>query len=736
MATKSEKIKFSIGGMTCAGCAKTIETAIAAIGGVRSVAVNVGSSTAAVEVVGGIADGGGSGSAGGIADGRETLEETVAAAVSSLGYTAQKTEDGHHHHQQKTDFRLPTALLLAAVFIADMIHPLGAWFDLYVQLGLATFATFVLGYPLYLGVWSSIRHRQGNMDLLVGIGITAAWGYSVWNMYVGNAEVYFESGVLIIAVVYLGKFLEAKARLKTDAGLASLAKSMPTIARVVNSDGSEVEMPLAELKVGAILAVNPGESIPVDGIINLGKSAVDESLLSGEPIPLPKTKGDKVVAGSINGNNRLLIRAVRVGSKTRLGQILALADETQFHKIPEQKFADRFSAYFSYFVLALAAATLAYWLLVGDDPQKAILAATAVLVAACPCALGLATPAAILSGVDAAAKAGVLICNPESLAKCRRVDTLTLDKTGTLTEGSPKVVSLMPTARKTELLQTAKAVQMGSNHPLALAVVQFAEKTTDSIKAATDIRSVTGKGMVAKIGKKSVVLGSSDFLRERKVKGLDKFAADADKRAQNGESLLFVAVDRTAIGFISFYDKPLASAAPALKALAKQNKQAVLLSGDNRKAVKRLAEMLGISNWHAKMSPEGKAEMVTRLRRQGKVVAAFGDGINDTAMLTAADVGVAVGKSADITAARADLVLLRQDPLLFNAALDIGGRTYTKIRHNLFWAFLYNAAILPIAAAGFLAPAVAASAMALSSISVVVNSLALRLWKPSRPPQS
>ena len=722
-AETSKKWKFDIGGMTCAGCAKSIEAAIAAIGGVRSVAVNVGSATASVEVA--------------AAD--KNLEAMVAKAVSALGYRAEKTDDAAHSHHHRTDFRLPLSLVVAAPFVANMLFGvsgvMGGWLGPYVQLTLATFATFFLGYPLYLGMWHSLKNRQGNMDLLVSIGISAAWGYSAWNLYAGGGELYFESGVLIIAVVYLGKFLEAKARRKTDAGLASLARSMPTMARVVRADGTEIERPLGEIKAGTLLAVNPGERIPVDGTVGDGQSAVDESLLSGEPLPVSKARGDKVVAGSINGNNRLLIETARIGAETRLGQILALADEAQFHKIPEQKFADRFSAYFSYLVLALAGLTLTYWLGLSPepDPQKAILATVAVLVAACPCALGLATPAAILSGVDAAAKTGVLICNPESLAKCRRVDTLTLDKTGTLTEGSPKVVSLTPSAKRDELLRTARAVQMGSNHPLARAVLQFAAKTK-ATRAATDIRSITGKGMSAKIGGKPVLLGSHDFLAEKRVRGLSKFTAAAERRAMNGESLLFVAVDGACEGFISFYDQPLSTAKRALAALAKRNKRAILLSGDNREAVKRLAELLGIRHWRAKMTPEGKAEMVIKLKKEGKTVAAFGDGINDAAMLTAADVGVAVGKSADITAARADLVLLRQEPLLFAAALDIGGRTYAKIRQNLFWAFLYNAAILPIAAAGFLAPAMAATAMALSSVSVILSSLSLQLWR-AKPPK-
>lgn len=421
-----------------------------------------------------------------------------------------------------------------------------------------------------------------------------------------------------------------------------------------------------------------------------------------------------------------------MGSATRLGQILALADEARFHKIPEQKFADRFSGYFSYLVLGLAALTITYWLtLGGDDPQKAVLAAVAVLVAACPCALGLATPAAILSGVDAAAKAGILICNPESLAKCRKVNTLALDKTGTLTEGSPKVVSINPYSKRDKILKLARSVQIGSNHPLAVAVMEHAEQERiGEVKAAADIRSITGKGMTARPGKKALVLGSADFLAEKRVKGLGPFVKAAEKRAENGESLLFLAADGICLGFISFYDRPLPNAKTALDLLAEEGKEAVLLSGDNKKAVQRLAEMTGIKHWQAKMTPEGKAKMVNRLKREGRIVAAFGDGINDTAMLAAADVGVAVGKSADITAARADLTLLRQEPMLFDGAMDIGARTYAKIRQNLFWAFLYNTAILPIAAAGLLQPAVAASAMALSSVSVVVSSLSLQLWKP------
>jgi len=702
--------KWNISGMTCAGCATTVEKAIGTVAGVQSVRVNVGSQTALIH----------------ISSNRTPLPQEISKAVAAVGYEAQPASPAHSADAKKINIarlmprlRLILVFITAAPFGGHMVFgtPLNANY----QLALAAFATFVLGYKFYVGAFNSLKQGNGNMDLLVTLGITSAFGYSLWSLLNGG-DLYFESGVFIVTAVYLGKSLEEVARKRTNMGLATLAKSLPLNARVVKND-SEKDTSLENLTIGMIVAVNQGETIPADGIITSSDALLDESLLSGESIPVAKQNGEMAYAASINCSpKRLLIKITKVGGDTKLQQILSLADEAQFHKIPEQRFADKFSARFSFIVLMLAGLTLGYWLL-ENETQKGILAAVAVLVAACPCALGLATPAAILSGVNAAARSGILIRNPEALAKCKRVTIVALDKTGTLTKGEPELISIK--GNKQELLTLAKALQLGSNHPLARAVLEASEKITPP--AATNITNVVGKGISGNVGKAKVLLGSAQFLQEQKVEGLDEFTIPV------GETAVFIAKNKRAIGALGFYDKPLNGAKHALRSFYQNDIEVVLLSGDNEGAVTKTATLLGIRNHKAGLNPEQKAREVQALKAgmagTKNAVAAFGDGINDSAMLAAADVGIAVGKSADITAARADLVLLRQEPMLFMAALDIGRRTHRKIRQNLGWAFAYNGAILPLAAAGLMAPELAAAAMALSSISVVLSSLMLGMWR-------
>ena len=683
--------------MTCAGCATSVEKAINAVKGVGSVTVNVGSQTALVMP----------------ARRHQPVGEDIAKAVSAIGYKATRSD--HQPDSPAINWRLILLFITAAPFGFHMLWGIPLVGEL--QLALAAFATFILGYPLYLGAFSSLKQARGNMDLLVTLGITSAFGYSLWSL-VNGGDLYFESGVFIVTAVYLGKTLEQLARKRTNAGLASLAKSLPLTARVIHSNGTETDTPLEALEQGMEVAVNPGETIPADGIIRSATALLDESLLSGESIPIAKRGGEVAYAASINGSSsRLMLEVTKVGGDTKLQQILSLADEAQFQKIPEQKFADRFSARFSFIVLVLAGLTLGYWLVLEGETQKGILAAVAVLVAACPCALGLATPAAILSGVNAAARAGILIRNPEALAKCRHITTFALDKTGTLTCGEPQLVSTFGDGD--EALRLARAIQLGSSHPLAGAVLKATSHLGDT--AASQITTKVGKGISGVVDGDEILLGSARFLESKRVKGVDDFTVPT------GETAVFVAKNKKCIGLLGFYDKPLANAKPAISQFRKKGIRVVLLSGDNEGAVKKTALLLGIKHFKAELSPEQKANQIQTLTQ----VAAFGDGINDSAMLAAADVGVAVAGSADITAARADLVLLRQEPLLFTSALDIGARTYRKIRQNIVWAFAYNSAILPVAAAGMLAPEFAAAAMAASSISVVLSSLFLNRWHPT-----
>jgi Cu+-exporting ATPase len=761
--------------MTCASCAGRVERALAAVPGVITATVNLATETAVVEML----------AAAG-------AEDTLTAAIRRAGYDVALIPPGERSDEAAPaddpaeglrEARLAAErrhLLIACLLTAPLALPmLAAPFGLslmppgWVQILLATPVQFWLGARFHAAGWRAVRAGAGNMDLLVAIGTSAAWGLSTvlliqaWLAPAGpghgaghgadhtaghgDLHLYYEASAVVITLVLLGKYLEGRAKRQTTAAIRALAALRPDRARV-RRDGVEGEVPLAVLRIGDIVIVRPGERIPVDGTVAEGTGHVDESLLTGESLPVAKGPGDRVAGGSINGEGLLTITTTAVGAETVLSRIIRLVEEAQGAKAPIQRLVDRVSAVFVPVVLVIAALTLAGWLLLGTGGvEPAVIAAVSVLVIACPCALGLATPAAIMAGTGVAARAGVLIKDAEALERARAVDTVVFDKTGTLTEGRPDLIDLVaapedgsatPDAANRALLTLAASVQAGSEHPLADAVRRAAGRAQGHAQGpdgitppkARDVRALPGRGVAAVVGARALILGSDRLMAERGI-DLSPLAERAAALAADGRTVSWLAEtgaeDRTGrlLGLLAFGDAVKPGAAEAVRRLHAQGIRTVLLTGDNRGSAAAAARSLGIEQVIAEVLPEDKAAAITTLKAEGRVVAMVGDGVNDAPALAAADVGMAMGNGTDVAMQAAGITLMRGDPALVPAALSIARATTAKIRQNLFWAFVYNALGIPLAALGLLSPVVAGAAMAFSSVSVVTNALLLRRWR-------
>ncbi len=607
------------------------------------------------------------------------------------------------------------------------------------QMALATPVQFVLGARFYGRAWKGLRAGTGNMDLLVALGTSAAFGLSValmiWPQY-GDGHLYFEAAAVIITLVLLGKWLEKRAKGSAAAAIRALMSQRPDHARLI-TDGVEREAPLADVAVGDLLRVRPGERIAVDGEVAEGTGEVDESLLTGEARPVPKVPGEPVTAGAINLNGVLTYKATAVGADTVLSRIIRLVDGAQATRAPVEKLVDRVAAIFVPVVIAIAAVTFLIWWLAMGDLDGGVAAAITVLVIACPCALGLATPAAVMVGTGVAARHGILIRDAEALERARAMDMVLLDKTGTLTEGKPRIQQLQAVVGdEADLLALAAAALADSEHPLAKAVRQRAGDTCASEKdvhlaSAQDFTNHPGKGVQATIGGRLVVAGNADLLADYDVAAADIEGIRLADWA--GLSLIHVAeVSPSTIylGCLGAADAPRAGAAAAVARLQGQGIATIMLSGDNQAAAQGVADQVGITQVIAGVRPDGKAGQVMALRNQGHVVAMVGDGINDAPALAAADIGIAMGGGAHVAMEAAGITLMRDEPGLIVDAIDISRATARRIRQNLFWAFVYNLVALPVAALGLLNPAVAGAAMAFSSVSVISNALLLRRWRP------
>jgi Cu+-exporting ATPase len=625
---------------------------------------------------------------------------------------------------------------------------LPAW----LQFALATPVQFVLGWHFYRAGWHALKALSGNMDLLVSIGTSAGWALSMW-LWLTSApgavvHLYFEGSAWVVTLVMLGKWLEARAKRQTTSAIRALHALRPDVAHLIGPDG-EVDVPVGELLVGDRLVIKPGERIPVDGVLLEGRTQVDESMLTGEPLPVDKCPSADLgtaaqaalTGGSINGDGRVVMLVRAIGSETVLARIIRLVEDAQAAKAPIQRLVDQVSAVFVPAVLIVSLITLLGWWLSGHSFEQALLNTVAVLVIACPCALGLATPVAIMAGTGVAAQHGILIKNAQALELAHQVDIVAFDKTGTLTLGQPRLASLLSLQGMTEneLLGIAAGLQSGSEHPLSRAVVRLAQERGLNFQSPDNVRSVPGRGSEGEIGSRHFLIGSLRWMKE-----LDIDTSAVESKAyplQEQGATVSVMAERTSQGLIlcallAFFDEPKPGAKEALAALRAQGIKTVMISGDNRGSAETMARRLGLrpeqGEVMSEVLPDEKAKRVAALKIGGHVVAMVGDGVNDAPALATADVGMAMGNGTDVAMHAADITLMRGDPLLVAAALDISNRTVAKIRQNLFWAFAYNVAGIPLAAFGFLNPVVAGAAMAMSSISVMSNALLLKRWTPNK----
>ena len=731
-------LRLTVGDMTCASCVGRVEKTLRKVPGVLSAQVNLATETAEVHTTNG------------------ALLPALIAAVQKAGYSATAIQDdtgptpttGAPWWPVAVSAALTAPLLLPMVGVlfgqSSNSWGLNGWW----QLALATPVQFWLGARFYIAGFKAVRARAGNMDLLVALGTSAAYGLSVYLLLrQGNhamAHLYFEASAVVITLVLLGKWMEARAKHQTTEAIRALNALRPDVARR-RRQGQDTEVPMAQLRLGDIVVVRPGERIAVDGEVTEGRTEVDESLITGESLPVHKDVGDHVTGGAVNGEGLLLVRATALGAESTLARMVRMVESAQAKKAPIQRLVDQVSAVFVPVVLGIALVTLLGWGLAAGDWEVAILNAVAVLVIACPCALGLATPTAIMAGTGVAARHGILIKDADALEVAHRVTWVAFDKTGTLTEGKPQLVglsALLPqTNSRAELLAWSAAIQSGSEHPLGKAVTALAAAENATVPAAADVRAVAGRGMAATVNGRALRLGSSRFMDELKV-AIAPFATQAQALEAEGRTVSYladvsVAHAPTLLGLLAFGDAVKPSAAAAIAQLQALGIHTALLTGDNQGSANAVGQALGITSVYARVLPEDKARLVGELKAlaaaepgsKGGRVAMVGDGINDAPALAAADVGIAMSTGTDVAMHAAGITLMRGNPALVADAIDISRRTYAKIRQNLFWAFIYNLVGIPLAAFGLLNPMLAGAAMAFSSVSVVMNALLLRRWK-------
>jgi Cu+-exporting ATPase len=645
------------------------------------------------------------------------------------------------------------ALPLVVISMGPMVGlPVRDWLGervaVWAEFALATPVVLWAAFPFFKRGWASILNRSPNMWTLISIGVAAAYLYSVVATLFpdlfphevrGHGEsvpVYFEASAVIIALVFLGQVLELKAREKTGSAIRALLDLAPKTARLIGADGSERDVPLAQVRAGERLRIRPGESVPVDGIVEQGRSTVDESMITGEPIPVEKGEGDSLIGGTLNRNGTLVMRAEKVGSETTLSRIVELVAKAQRSRAPIQSLADRVSAWFVPTVVLVAVLAFIGWMTFGPEPRLvyAIVSAVSVLIIACPCALGLATPMSIMTATGRGAQAGVLIREAAALERLAAVDTLIVDKTGTLTEGRPELTDVRAEDGfdENEVLALAAAIEQGSEHPLAEAIVAGARARGLTLPAAGDFEAVNGKGVSGTADGRRLVLGNALFMQEH---GIDAtlISQHADALRENGRSAILVAIDGKPAGVVAVSDPIKPTAAEALRELTRSGMRIVMATGDNKRTAKAIAASLGIAEVRAGMLPEAKADLVAELKGRGAVVAMAGDGINDAPALAAADVGIAMGTGADVALESAGITLVKGDLTGIVRARHLAQKTLSNIRQNLFFAFLYNALGVPVAAGvlypitgTLLSPMLAAAAMSLSSVSVIANALRLR----------
>ncbi len=748
----TRKSVFPVRGMTCASCVARVEQALANVSGVVSVSVNLASEKATVEYLEGTQ----------ISD----LKRAVTDAGYELGEETETLADVAT--ASRREIKSLRNRFIFAAFIGLLILGLGFGpafpGKTYLLWVLATPVQFWAGWRFYRGMWGALKHRTADMNTLIAVGTSAAYAYSVLAVLfsafftAGGLEphLYFDTSAMIIALILLGRFLEATAKGQTSEAIKKLVGLQPRTALVVR-DGEEKEIPIEEVAVGDLITVRPGERVPVDGIVQQGYSSVDESMITGESIPVEKKKGDEVIGATINKTGSFQFKATKVGKDTTLAQIIRMVEEAQGSKAPIQRLADIIASYFVPVVIGIALVTFIIWYFMGPAPAFtfALLNFIAVLIIACPCALGLATPTAIIVGTGKGAENGILIRSAEALERAHKITTILLDKTGTLTQGKPIVTDIITASSFSEkdILRLAASAERKSEHPLAEAIVQAALSKKMKLPSVADFKAIPGKGIEASVGDKKLTLGNLALMKAKKLdlNGLDK---EASRLWEQGKTVMFLGLNSEVIGMIALADTLKPGAREAVAALHRLGIDVVMLTGDNHRTAEAIAGEAGIDRAVAEVLPERKAQEVKKLQEAGRVVAMVGDGINDAPALAQADIGIAIGTGTDVAIETGDITLISGDLSGIVNAISLSKRTLRTIKQNLFWAFAYNTSLIPVAAGvlfiafgragvpsglhfilgdyGFLNPILAAAAMAVSSLTVVLNSLRLRRFSPTK----
>ena len=726
---KKETLKIS--GMSCAACSARVEKVLGRMDGVYSAVVNLASEKASVEY-----------------DSSKIKVSDIIKAVDSIGYKAERADeissDREKEQREKEIRRLRLELVISAVLTAPLLFSMllmvtgidiPFFHNEYFQLIIATPVQFIIGFRFYRNAYHALRSRSANMDVLIAMGTTASYFFSIYNAFFAGhghemKELYFETSAVIITLILLGKYLEAVAKGRTSEAIKKLMGLQAKTARVVR-DGEEEDIPVEQVVPGDVIIVRPGEKVPVDGKILEGNSAVDESMLTGESIPVEKKAGDFVVGATINRFGTFRFEATRVGKDTVLSQIIRMVEEAQGSRAPIQKIADKVSGVFVPAVLGIALVTFLAWYLISGDFAQAVVSAVSVLVIACPCALGLATPTAIMVGTGRGAENGILIKGGEHLEMMCRLNAVVLDKTGTVTKGQPEVTDVIPLGNMERgyVLRLAAVAEKNSEHPLGEAIYEYGIKEANTIPDAEQFGAIPGKGVRAVVDEREIYIGTRMLMQET---GIDTEPAEAVIAGleDEGKTAMLMAADGRLEAVMAVADTLKEGSKEAIDELKKMGIEVYMITGDNKRTAASIARQAGIANVLAEVLPEHKAEEIRKLKDQGKKTAMAGDGINDAPALAAADIGIAMGTGTDVAIEAADITLLRGDLMLIPAAIRLSRMTMRKIKQNLFWAFIYNIIGIPFAAFGFLNPMIAGGAMAFSSVSVVTNSLSLKRFDP------